>query len=74
MRRKTIIILLVVLAMFAVGFRDRYGPTFWRFVTGGIEYTGGNVNITNGTLSVSSINIVSYENAAVFYENEIVTY
>jgi len=53
MRKKILISLLVVLAVCAVGWRSRYAPAIWRTVSGGIQYTGGNVNITNGTLTAS---------------------
>jgi hypothetical protein len=36
-----------------MGARSRYGPFIWQTVSGGIQYIGGNVNITNGTLTVS---------------------
>lgn len=135
-KAKRLIQLLIVIVV--VGFimgpsRDRYGPILWRIVSGGIEYSGGNVNISAGTLTASgalsvgsidgesitdntidedpidwgtgakqvsatdmpdfgtmtqtannmlvsdgtdfeSLALIAYENALVFYENEIVTY
>lgn len=45
MKRNIVISILIVCAVFAFGFRDRYGPAFWRAITGGIKYTGGDVEI-----------------------------
>lgn len=45
--------LLSILLLFVLGARSRYGPFIWQTVSGGIQYIGGNVNITNGTLTAS---------------------
>jgi len=36
--KKWMILTLTICVIFALGFRDRYGPAFWRAVTGGISY------------------------------------
>lgn len=46
-------VLLCLLVPFFVGMRDRYGPATWQNVSGGIQYTQGNVAITAGDFSVS---------------------
>lgn len=53
-KTKILISLLIVCALFALGARSRYGPAFWRAVSGGIEYVKGNVTITDGDLTLSS--------------------
>lgn len=45
MRGKMLLILAVCM-MFAFGFRDRYGPAFWRAVPGGITYDQGTVAVS----------------------------
>lgn len=52
--KKTLIIILLISLIFVLGMRGRYAPTHWRTVGGGIQYTAGDVNITNGSLSVGS--------------------
>lgn len=39
-------IVLLVLIFCALGFRDRYGPAFWRAVSGGIAYDQGTVAVS----------------------------
>ena len=46
MKRNIVISLLVIVAVFALGLRGRYSPTFWRTITGGIYYDQGNVAIS----------------------------
>jgi len=51
--KKIIFLILIISLFFVIGARSRYGPFIWQTVSGGIQYTGGNVNITNGTLTAS---------------------
>lgn len=54
MKKAITITLLFFCLLFTMGaLRGRYAPAFWRAVSGGLQYTGGNVNITNGTLTAS---------------------
>lgn len=52
MRNKALVFIILI-AVLVMGTRSRYAPVSWRTVSGGIQYTGGNVNITNGTLTAS---------------------
>lgn len=46
--KKNITIILLISLMFVLGMRGRYAPAFWRAISGGIEYTLGNVTIGTG--------------------------
>ncbi len=60
MKKVILIILLFVLlvnsipdCLFSMGaLRGRYGPTFWRAISGGIELVSGNVTITSGNVVI----------------------
>lgn len=69
--KKTITIILLVCLFFAMGQRSRYGPFIWQTVSGGIQYIGGNVNITNGTLTASGALTVGSIDGEVITDNTI---
>lgn len=52
--RLAALMLLCVLVPFLFAMRDRYGPAFFRAISGGIELVSGNVTITSGDLTLSS--------------------
>lgn len=60
-RKKSVLLTCLLMAslMFLAGARRRYGPFIWQTVSGGIQYIGGNVNITNGTLTALSLNVAT---------------
>lgn len=48
MKKIILIILIFVSLFFVMGLRDRYGPAFWRAVSGGIAYDQGTVAVSTG--------------------------
>ncbi len=58
-KKRILISLMVVCAVFGLGLRGRYGPMFWRAVSDGIELVSGNVTVTAGDLTLISGNIKS---------------
>lgn len=44
--KKTITVILLVSLFFVMGMRSRYGPTFWRAVSGGIAYDQGSLAVS----------------------------
>lgn len=72
MRHLIVLVIVIVLCVCSVipGQRSRHGP---RFPTIERDATVSNMLIGDGT-NFASVSIVAYDNAAVFYDNNIVTY
>jgi len=83
MKAKTLItVLLVSLLLFVMGARSRYGPAFWRAVSGGIAYDQGTVAISkafnyavdtaaNDTYLATIEGITSYNAGMVIWLNPV---
>ena len=80
--KKILFVIMAICVIFALGFRDRYGPAFWRAVTGGIAYDQGTVNIStalnyavdtaaNDTYVASMNGITAYTTGMVIWLNPV---